>query len=78
MRAAALALLLLAGCASDASLIDVLAGQRVDGDASHVLVRGFEDPASATPFAVAHCSRFKRSAQFDRRHGDALRFRCVQ
>ena len=77
MRLAAVALLLLAGCASDDSLIDVLAGQRVDGDASHVLVRGFDDAASATPFAVVHCSRFKRSAQFHRREGDHLRFRCV-
>ena len=77
MRLAAVTILLLAGCASDDSLIDALAGQRVDGDAAHVLVRGFDDAASATPFAVMHCSRFKRSAQFDRRTGDALRFRCV-
>ena len=78
MRRLALAAALgLAGCTSDDSLVDVLAGERVDGNASYVRVRGFEDAASATPFAVAHCRRFKRSAQYQRREGDAIRFRCV-
>jgi len=78
MRLILLAALLLAGCASRPSLVDVLAGDRVDGDASGVTVRGFgDDVASATPFAVAHCSRFKRSAQYAARAGEALRFRCT-
>jgi hypothetical protein len=88
MRAPVLATLLLAalllvaappaGCASRPSLVDVLAGDRVDGDANGVVVRGFgDDVASATPFAVAHCSRFRRSAQYAAREGDALRFRCT-
>jgi predicted small secreted protein len=78
MRAVLLAALLLAGCASRPSLVDVLAGDRVDGDADGVLVRGFgDDVASATPFAVAHCSRYGRSAQYAARSGKALRFRCT-
>jgi len=68
----------LLACASRPSLVDVLDGDRVDGDADGVLVRGFgNDVASATPLAVAHCSRYRRSAQYAARAGDALRFRCT-
>ena len=78
MRAILLAALLLASCATRPSLVDVLAGDRVDGDENGVLVRGFgADVASATPLAVAHCSRYRRSAQYAARAGEALRFRCT-
>ena len=76
--AATLAALLLGGCASGDSLVEVLAGDRVEGDAERVLVRGFADVASATPLAVAHCHRFKRSAQYEARAAGAIRFRCVE
>ena len=77
-----LILLTLGGCAEGfgaGGLSDRLAGSgRVRGDAEEVVVTGFESRVEALPLAVAHCSRFGRSAQFDRRQETgAYRFRCV-
>ena len=74
-----LLLALLTGCAADESLTDRLAGgDRVRGDAEGVTVTGFTSRVEALPLAVGHCSRFGRSAQFDRKEPDgAYRFACV-
>ena len=78
MRALIL-LFLLAGCASNESLSDRLAGRdRVRGDAEGVVVSGFGSRAEALPLAVGHCARFGRSAQFDTKTPQgAYSFRCV-
>ena len=77
--AAAFALLMVAGCASGSQsggpLIDHLAKGRVVGDADHVSVQGGR--VDALPFAVIHCSRYHRSAQFARSEGDRTVFNCV-
>ncbi len=68
----------LAGCASEVSLSDRLAGpSRVRGDADAVSVYGMGSRVEALPLAVGHCSRFHKSAQFDRKREDAYAFRCV-
>ena len=78
MRAIIL-LLMLTGCATDVSLSDRLAGRdRVSGDADAVTVRGMGTRVEALPLAVGHCSKFGRSAQFDRKGDDgSYTFRCV-
>ena len=74
--AVALALVLLAGCASDQPpVVDRLAGARVRGDADRVSVLGGR--LDALPLAVLHCARYGRSAQFDRTEGDRSVFRCL-
>ena len=79
MRALVLLLLLmLTGCASNVSLSDRLAGpDRVHGDADTVTVTGFSSRVEALPLAVGHCSRFGRSAQFDRKDEAGHHFLCV-
>ena len=79
LAASALGTGALAGCASDESFSDRLAGRdRVHGDAEGVTVSGFASRVEALPLAVGHCARFGRSAQFDVRTDDgAYRFRCV-
>lgn len=71
----AVGLFLALGACASASPMSLLGG-RVRGDANQVLVKGFGTALEATPFAVAHCSRFRRSAQFDGRTADGLRFQC--
>jgi hypothetical protein len=71
----ALTAALLAGCAENRPAIDHLPGGRVVGDAERVSVAG--PRWDALPFAVAHCARFGRSAQFDRAEGERSVFRCV-
>jgi hypothetical protein len=73
---AAILLGLLAGC-STSGVAGLLTGGKVRGDAETVLVLDFHDAASALPFAVLHCSRYQRSAQFERRTAKGVRFRCV-
>lgn len=51
-------------------------GDRVRGDADQVVVKGFSDALEATPLAVAHCARFRRSAQYASRAADGLLFEC--
>lgn len=81
MRAAATAILLLAlgGCASDVSLTDRLAGRdRVHGAADSVEVSGMASRAEALPFAIGHCAKYGRSAQFSSKTPDGTYvFACV-
>jgi hypothetical protein len=67
--------LMLTGCATDRPAIDRLPGGRVLGDAERVSVEG--PRWDALPFAVAHCARFGRSAEYDRTEGGRSEFRCV-
>ena len=70
--------LVLSACASaQEQVLDKLVGDRVQGDASQVLVSGADGPADALPLAIAHCTRFGRAAQFRSREADKLAFACV-
>ncbi len=74
--AAPAAAVVLAGCSGSPPLVDHLSAGRVQGDADRVSVQGGR--WEALPLAVAHCSRFGRSAQFDRLDGDHAIYRCVK
>ena len=75
--APALLALWLAACASDRSLTDTLAGNRVKGDAASVVVSRADSVPDALPLAIGHCAHFHLSAQYAGRAGDQFRFRCV-
>ena len=80
MRAAAVmaTAVLLAGCASDVSFSDRLAGRdRVRGDAEGVQVFGIGSRVDALPLAVGHCAKFGRAARFTGRIAGGHAFRCV-
>ncbi len=83
MRRGALALLaaaaILGGCAASPgqALVERLTGGRVEGDREGARVLGMGSTADAFPLAVAHCTRFGRKAQFQRRAGDAHLFACA-
>lgn len=69
---------LLAGCASNVSFSDRLAGRdRVRGDAEGVRVFGMASRVDALPLAIGHCAKFGRSAQFVGRVAGGHAFRCV-
>ena len=74
-----LAGLLLASCADGGEgLVDRLAGSgRVQGGSDRVVVHGLASAADALPFAIAHCSHYKKSAQFERREGGDYMYRCT-
>ena len=72
-----LLLLNLSGCASGADVLGGLLGGRVDGDSDRAAVSGADGPVDALPLAIAHCTRFGRSAQFSGREGAKVVFACV-
>ena len=65
----------LAGCVGQAPLIDRVSDGRVQGDATHVSIQGGR--LETLPLAVAHCARYRRSAQWS--HADGVRsvYNCV-
>jgi hypothetical protein len=72
---AALASATLGGCAVFGSAVGL--GGRLSGDSEGVVVKGALSPLEATPLAVAHCSRFKRAAQYEKATPTGRSFRCV-
>jgi hypothetical protein len=69
--------LALCGCAPDRSVSDLIAGDRVQGDAAAVVVSRTDSLPDALPLAIGHCAHFHRAAQYAGRVADRFRFRCV-
>jgi len=79
MRSLVIALALsMAGCAANRSLTDLVAGDRLHGDASGAIIKA-DSAADAWPLAIGHCAHFRRSAQFKSRQAlGVYEYRCVE
>jgi hypothetical protein len=63
-----------AGC----NLTDILAGNRVQGDAQSVRVKA-DSPTYAAPIALGHCSHYGLGTQFDHETAPGTYlYRCVE
>jgi hypothetical protein len=76
IRQSLAALLVLSTAAACASPVGLLTRGRLKGDEQGVTVFSTLSDG-AWPLAVAHCSRFHKSASFARREGSHTVFRCV-
>ena len=62
------------GCVSPVAAV---LGNRVTGDAEHVQVNSASSAFEGMPLAVAHCSRFGKSARYARSDGGKPIYDCV-
>lgn len=76
-RSGLIAMVLALGACASTSLTEVLSRGAVKGDAERVSVAA-SSAGEGLPLAVAHCARFRRSAQFAARETPGrYRYRCV-
>ena len=59
----------LSSCANDANIYGGIFGQRVVGNKNYVTISNVWNEMDALPLAEKHCSKFNRSARFNKMEG---------